>query len=288
MQVNDRPSKASYLVRPGDVIKVLLPRPPRAKEILPENLPLAIIYEDEHVVVVDKEAAMVVHPAHENWTGTLVNALIHHFKHLPAVEGNKARPGLVHRIDKGTSGLLVVGKTEESLAALAHQFYHHTVGRRYRALVWGDVKDEQGTISVPLGRSPKDRRIMVAYPPGEGKPSTTHYQVVKRFGYTTLVTCELETGRTHQIRAHMKHIGHPLFGDPRYGGDQLRVGPAFTKYKAFVKNCFARLPYQALHAEYLSFIHPVTKEKMTFTAKLPENFAHVIERWETFTNAAKS
>lgn len=283
--VNGKKAKASYQVRPLDVIKVLLPRPPRTTEILPENLPLDIVYEDDDVIVVNKAAPMVVHPAHENWTGTLVNALLYHFGQLPAAEGNEARPGLVHRIDKGTSGLLVVAKREESLAHLARQFYDHTVGRRYLALVWGDVKDDEGTISVPLGRSKHDRRIMVGYEEGQGKASITHYKVVKRWGYVTLVMCELETGRTHQIRAHMKHIGHPLFGDPRYGGDYAVVGPRFSKYLSFIKNCFEHLPYQALHAQFLQFIHPVTKEKMTFEVAAPDNFAKVIDKWDRYKSA---
>ena len=282
VRVNDKEVKASYQVRPLDTIKVLLPRPPRAKEILGEDIPLDIVYEDKHLVVVNKEAPMVVHPAHENWTGTLVHALLHHFGQLPSAAGNEARPGLVHRIDKGTSGLLVVAKEEESLAHLARQFYHHTVGRRYVALVWGEVKEEKGTISVPLGRSKRDRRVMVGYEEGQGKPSVTHYEVIKRLGYVTLVACQLETGRTHQIRAHMKHIGHPLFGDPRYGGDQVVLGPRFAKYVSFVQNSFNELPYQALHAQLLAFVHPSTGEKMRFEAPLPPAFAHVVERWERY------
>lgn len=281
--VNEKKMKASYPVRPFDTIKVLLPRPPRAKEILPENIPLDIVYEDEHLIVVNKAAPMVVHPAHENWTGTLVNALLYHFGKLPAAEGNEARPGLVHRIDKGTSGLLMVAKTEDSLAHLARQFYHHTVGRRYLALVWGNVKEDRGTIAVSLGRSKKDRRVMAAYEDGEGKASVTHYEVIKRLGYVTLVSCQLETGRTHQIRAHMKHIGHPLFGDPRYGGDSVVLGPRFSKYMTFIENSFKQLPYQALHAQLLAFVHPATNEKMTFEAPLPPAFQQVIERWERYS-----
>ena len=283
VRVNEQAVKASYQVRPFDTIKVLLPRPPRAKEILPEDIPLDIVYEDEHVIVVNKAAPMVVHPAHENWTATLVNALLYHFGQLPAAAGSEARPGLVHRIDKGTSGLLVVAKTEDSLAHLARQFYHHTVGRRYIALVWGEPKEDRGTIAVSLGRSKKDRRIMVGYEDEQGKASLTHYKVIKRLGYVTLVSCELETGRTHQIRAHMKHIGHPLFGDPRYGGDSVVVGPRFSKYVAFVENSFKQLPYQALHAELLAFVHPVTGKKMTFEVPLPPAFQQVVNRWERYS-----
>ncbi|MEM7361644.1 MAG: RluA family pseudouridine synthase [Bacteroidota bacterium] len=280
--VNEKNVKASYAVRPFDTIQILLPYPPRDEDIAPEDLPLDIVYEDAHLLVVNKAAPMVVHPGHANWTGTLVNALLYHIDHLSTTTDNPVRAGLVHRIDKGTSGLLVVGKTEESLAHLAGQFYHRTVNRRYLALIWGNLKEDEGTVSVPLGRSPKDRRVMTAYPEGEGKHAVTHYQVIKRYSYTTLITCKLETGRTHQIRAHMKHIGHPLFGDPRYGGDTVLFGPRFSKYLTFVKNGFSLLPHQALHATSLEFVHPATGQVMTFEVPPPDNFQRLLDKWERY------
>ena len=283
VRVNGGDVKVSYQVRPMDKIEILLPYSSRNREIVGEDLPLDIVYEDEALVVVNKKASMVVHPAHENWTGTLVNGLLHYFGTLPAMGGDQVRPGLVHRIDKGTSGLLVVAKTEDSLAYLAHQFYHHTVGRHYIALVWGDVEGEEGTIDKSLGRSSKDRRVMTVYEDGSGKQASTDYEVIKRFGYVTMVGCKLGTGRTHQIRAHMKYLGHPLFGDMRYGGDRVLVGPSFAKYKAFVHNCFKVMPHQALHAASLSFEHPLRKERMSFEVELPNAFKEVVERWERYS-----
>ena len=285
--VSQKSVKANYLVKPQDIIQVFLPTSPRTDHIVGEDIPLNIVYEDQDLLVVNKEALMVVHPAHENWTGTLVNALVYQFDQLPAAAGNEGRPGLVHRIDKGTSGLLVIAKNEESLTHLAHQFMQHSVEREYRALVWGDLPQEQGTINVPIGRSPKDRRIMIAYPPTAtgGKKAITHYQVIERIGYVTLVACRLETGRTHQIRAHMHHLGHPLFADPRYGGNQILQGQPTAKYRTFVQRNFTILPHQALHAQTLGFIHPRTKEKMSFEAPLPAAFQQLLDRWRVYTTA---
>lgn len=283
--VNEKQIKPSYKVKPHDVIAVMLPTPPRTTDVLPEDIPLSIVYEDEALLIVNKLADMVVHPAHGNWTGTLVNALVHYFKQLPTQQGNEGRPGLVHRIDKGTSGLLVIAKTEESLAGLSKQFAHHTIQRKYHALVWGVPQKESGVICAPIKRSTHDRRVMVACKDVTkgAKTATTHYQVLEKLGYVTLVACTLETGRTHQIRAHMKYLGHSLFGDTRYGGDRLVQGPRFSKYKAFVENCFKLLPHQALHATSLGFMHPTTHKKMYFEVPVPDNFAQVIDRWTRYT-----
>ncbi|MEM9737814.1 MAG: RluA family pseudouridine synthase [Bacteroidota bacterium] len=285
--VNEKPVKPSYRIQPHDTIQVFLPTPPRTDHVAGEAIPIAIIYEDDDLLVVNKEAPMVVHPAHENWTGTLVNALVYHCDGLPSTASNQTRPGLVHRLDKGTSGLLVVAKHEDSLANLAYQFMQHTVSREYQALVWGDVRQNQGTIDIPIGRSAQDRRVMVPYSPeaGIGKQAVTHYEVVERLGYVTLVRCKLETGRTHQIRAHMKHLGHPLFGDPRYGGDRVVVGQRTSKYVSFVRNSLSTLPYQALHAKTLGFIHPKTKMLLSFQAPLPQGFQDVLNRWRVYTTA---
>lgn len=281
--VNQKPIKASYKVRPRDEIQVILSKAFSPTEVVSENIPLAIVYEDESLLVVDKPAGMVVHPAYQNWTGTLLNALAYHMQLHPTMENNENRPGLVHRIDKGTSGLLVIAKTEESTIALAKQFYEHSIERIYYALVWGTPAKEAGTIDVNIGRSPKDRRVMVAFPEGDiGKHAITHYKVIKRFQYVSLVQCQLETGRTHQIRAHMHYIGHPLFNDARYGGDQILQGPRFSKYKAFIENCFKHMPHQALHAQSLGFSHPVTQQLMYFESDLPLNFKTVLEKWERY------
>ncbi|MGL1886027.1 MAG: RluA family pseudouridine synthase [Reichenbachiella sp.] len=285
IKVNDGLVKPNYKVRPGDEIVVELPEPPKVTDIVPEDIPLNIIYEDDDLLVVNKEPGMVVHPAYQNWSGTLVNALTWHFQSLPTMPNNDGRPGLVHRIDKDTSGLLVIAKTEKTMTSLAKQFYDHSIERTYYALVWGDVEDEEGTIDVNLGRSLKDRRITAAFPEGDfGRHAVTHYKVLKRLRYVTLIQCNLETGRTHQIRAHMKYIGHTIFNDTTYGGDRVLKGTTFTKYKQFVDNCFKMIPRQALHAKSLGFIHPSTNEFVQFDSELPEDFTTVLEKWEKYVN----
>ena len=281
--VNEHSVKPNYKVRPGDIVVIALPEPPRDEDVQPENIPLNIVFEDDHILVVNKPAGMVVHPAYQNWTGTLVNALVFHFNNLPEMRGNKGRPGLVHRIDKDTSGLLVIAKTEAAMAPLARQFFDHSINRTYMALVWGEPKEEEGTIDIPLGRSLKDRRVTVAFPENDfGKRAVTRYKVLKSLRYVSLMECRLETGRTHQIRAHMKYLGHPLFNDPTYGGDKILKGTRFSKYKAFVENCFKLLPGQVLHARSLGFVHPVTGETMQFDSTLPEGFEALIEKWESY------
>lgn len=282
VKVNEIQVKPNHKIRPDDVITVVLPEPPRDTEVVPEDIPLNIVYEDEDLLVVNKEAGMVVHPAYNNWSGTLVNALTFHFQNLPEMEGNEGRPGLVHRIDKDTSGLLVIAKSERAMNGLAKQFYDHSIERTYYALVWGEPDDE-GTIDVNLGRSLKDRRVTAPFPDGDfGRRAVTHFKVLKRMRYVSLVQCNLETGRTHQIRAHMKFIGHPLFNDATYGGAQIVKGTQFTKYKAFVENCFKVIPRQALHAKSLGFIHPKSKKMVKFESELPEDFTQVIEKWENY------
>lgn len=281
--VNDKPVKSSYKVKPLDVISVVLPHPPRDTEVYPENIPLNIVYEDDDVVMVNKPAGMVVHPGYNNYHGTLVNALVYHFQQLPQLPGNDGRPGLVHRIDKDTSGLLLISKNERAMTYLAKQFYDHSIKRRYIALVWGDLEGE-GTITGYIGRSLKDRRVMSIYDDEEkGKWAVTHYKVLERFNYVTLVECRLETGRTHQIRAHMKHIGHPLFNDAIYGGDKILRGTVFNRYKAFVENCFELLPRQALHAQSLGFIHPTTRKEIYFETELPDDFKAAVEKWRGYS-----
>ncbi|MDN3668598.1 RluA family pseudouridine synthase [Echinicola jeungdonensis] len=285
VQVNNASCKSNYKVKPGDVITVMLLNPPRETEVIPENIPLDILFEDDHLLVVNKPAGMVVHPAYGNWTGTLVNGLVYHFNQLPEMPGNTGRPGLVHRIDKDTSGLLVIAKSEIAMNGLAKQFFDHTIERTYEALVWGEPKDDEGTIDAHVGRSAKDRKVMNTYPEGDqGKHAITHWEVIKRLRYVSLIQCKLETGRTHQIRSHMKHLGHPLFNDHMYGGDKIRKGTQFSKYKAFVQNCFKVLPRQALHAKSIGFVHPVSKEKLFFEAKLPEDMAEVLKKWEDYVN----
>lgn len=282
--VNGKPTKSSYKVRPHDIIQVVLPNPPRTHELLPEDIPLDIVYEDEALLIVHKPAGMVVHPGYNNWTGTLINALIYHFSNLPATS-TADRPGLVHRIDKDTSGLLAIAKTEASLVALAKQFYDHSINRAYYALVWGEPDPVAGTIDINLDRSLQDRRIVAPYKdPTKGKRAVTHYQVIERFQYVSLIKCNLETGRTHQIRAHMKHIGHPIFGDATYGGQQIVKGEPFAKYKAFVENCWKLMPRQALHAHSLGFIHPITQEYIYFEAPLPADFQMVLDKWMKYAH----
>lgn len=285
--VNEKPVKASYKVRPLDVITVVLPDPPRDTEVYPEDIPLDIIHEDNDVLIVNKESGMVVHPGFNNYTGTLVNALTHHIQQLPQLPGNSDRPGLVHRIDKDTSGLLVIAKNEKSMTHLAKQFFDHSITRKYIALVWGDIK-EDGTITGYIGRHQKDRRIMAMYDSeANGRWSVTHYRVLERLGYVTLIECQLETGRTHQIRAHMQSIGHPLFNDAMYGGDKIIKGTVFTKYKQFVDNCFKMLPRQALHAQVIGFVHPTTKENVKFEVPLPEDFRLGLEKWRNYAALSK-
>jgi 23S rRNA pseudouridine1911/1915/1917 synthase len=281
IQVNDQAVKSNYRVKSGDVVRVFLAHPPHEDLLVPEEMPLDIVYEDDSLLVVNKDAGRVVHPGHGNYTGTLINGLIYHFDQLPKNSNN--RPGLVHRIDKDTSGLLVVAKTDNAMAFLAQQFHDKTSERQYLALVWGDVTNEQGTVNGHLGRDPKNRLLMTVFPDGDqGKPAITHYKVVERFGYVTLIKCVLETGRTHQIRAHMKYIGHTLFNDGRYGGDKILKGTTFTKYKQFVDNSFKQLPRQALHAQTLGFMHPETKKKMSFMAPLPDDFEGAIKKWRNY------
>ncbi len=275
--------KPNYKVKPGDVITVYLPEPPRDEDLVPEDIPINIVYEDEDLLIVNKEAGMVVHPAYQNWSGTLVNAIAHHFQNLPTLPGNDGRPGLVHRIDKYTSGLLVIAKTELAMSKLAKQFYDHSIERTYYALIWGIPDEDKGTINVNLGRSLADRRITVAFPEGQGRTAISHYEVLEKFHYVSLVKCNLETGRTHQIRAHFKYIGHPLFADALYGGDQILRGTVFTKYKQFVQNCFKVMRRQALHAKSLGFIHPRTNEYVEFDSELPQDFQQVLEKWRHYT-----
>ena len=281
--VNEQQIKSNYKVRPDDEIVVSLPEPPRDNVVVPEDIPLDIVFEDDHLLIVNKPAGMVVHPAFQNWSGTLVNALAYHFTQLPEMANNEGRPGLVHRIDKGTSGLLVIAKTENAMTGLAKQFFDHSIERTYWALIWGEPKESKGTINVPVGRSLKDRKVTVAFPDGDfGRHAITHFEVMKELRYITLIKCNLETGRTHQIRAHMKYIGHPLFGDVTYGGNRVLKGTQFSKYKTFVDNCFKIMPRQALHAKSLGFIHPITKEKMFFDSDLPQDFKEVMDKWENY------
>ncbi|MBP5535610.1 MAG: RluA family pseudouridine synthase [Bacteroidales bacterium] len=290
--VNDSQVKSNYKVKPCDVISVLLPEPPHDFEVYPEDVPFNIAYEDDDVIVVDKQAGLVVHPGHGNYTGTLLNGLLYHLQGKRNGDGSTPEPYLVHRIDKDTSGLLLVAKNETAQAFLAKQFFEHTIERKYLALVWGDFADDSGTIVGNIGRSPQDRRIMCVYPHEEGLPeeeqrgkhAVTHWRVVERFGYVTLVECVLETGRTHQIRAHMKHIGHPLFSDAAYGGDAILKGTTFSRYKQFVVNCFQQLPRQALHARVLGFVHPATRKTMHFESPLPTDMQTVLDRWRAYSS----
>ena len=283
VKVNGQQIKPNYKIHPGDEILVYITEPPRDEDVVPEDIPLNIVYEDEYLLVVNKPAGMVVHPAYQNWTGTLVNALAFHFQNLPEMKGNEGRPGLVHRIDKDTSGLLVIAKTEQAMNGLAKQFFDHSIERTYYALVWGEPDPADGTIDVNVGRSLKDRRITTAFPKADfGKTAITHYKTLKTLRYVSLIQCNLETGRTHQIRAHMKYLGHTLFNDATYGGDQVLKGTVFTKYKQFVQNCFKVMPRQALHAKSLGFIHPISKKQMQFDSELPEDFVNVLDKWENY------
>tara|TARA_A100001015_G_scaffold122567_1_gene135858 strand:- start:40 stop:1080 length:1041 start_codon:yes stop_codon:yes gene_type:complete len=282
IQVDGRTIKSNYKVKGGDNIKVLLSNPPHENLLVPEDLPIEIFYEDQDVIVVNKAAGMVVHPGHGNYSGTLINGLLYHFEKLPINSNN--RPGLVHRIDKDTSGLLVIAKTDESMVNLAKQFHDKISSRKYVALVWGEIKEDEGTIEGHIGRNPKNRLQMSVFPDGSsGKTAITHFRIIERLGYVTLVECSLETGRTHQIRAHMKHIGHTLFNDARYGGDRILKGTTFTKYKQFVQNCFSSLPRQALHAKTLGFNHPKTNRWMDFDSPIPKDIETTLERWRNYS-----
>jgi 23S rRNA pseudouridine1911/1915/1917 synthase len=285
--VNDVQVKSNYKVKPFDVIRILLSHPPFENRVDPEDIPLDIVYEDEALLVINKPANFVVHPGHGNYTGTLVNALAFHFENLPM--NSSERPGLVHRIDKDTTGLLVVAKTEAAMTHLAKQFEDKTSEREYIALVWGNVKEDEGTITGNIARHVKDRMQMAVFADPEiGKHAVTHYKVLERFGYVTLISCKLETGRTHQIRVHMKHIGHTLFNDERYGGNLILKGTTFTKYKQFIDNCFKTLPRQALHAKTLGFIHPNTGKMMRFDTEVPKDMADCIEKWRNYSKSNAS
>lgn len=285
--VNDIAVKSNYKVRPSDVVRVMLEHPPYEHLLKGENIPLNIIYEDDQLIVVNKPAGMVVHPGHGNYSGTLVNALAYHFDNLPM--NSSERPGLVHRIDKDTSGLLVVAKTELAMDYLTKQFAEKTSEREYVAMVWGNVLEDEGTIEGNIDRHPVNRMQMAVFTdPEKGKHAVTHYKVLERLGYVTLVSCRLETGRTHQIRVHMKHIGHTLFNDERYGGDMILKGTTFTKYKQFIDNCFKTLPRQALHAKTLGFEHPITKEFMRFDTEIPQDMKDCIEKWRTYSKSHTS
>ena len=286
--VNGKPAKSSYKVKPLDRIQIVMPYPRREVEIIPEDIPLEIPYEDDDLLIVNKPAGLVVHPGHGNYSGTLVNALTYHLRNLPLFQEGDMRAGLVHRIDKNTSGLLVVAKNEQAHARLAKQFFDHTIQRRYVALVWGNFDQDEGTITGNIGRSPRDRQKMFVFEDGsDGKHAVTHWRVLKRYGYVTLVECRLETGRTHQIRVHMSWQGHPLFNDERYGGDRILKGTTFSKYRQFVENCFAVLPRHALHARSLGFVHPTTRETVYFESELPADFRALLGKWETYAAASK-
>jgi len=284
--VNNKPVRPSYKVKPGDVVQIVLPTPPRELELIPENIPINIVYEDDDVVVVNKEPGMVVHPAYGNYTGTLVNALMWHFKDLPLFQTGELRPGLVHRIDKDTSGILVIAKNELALNKLSKQFFDRTTDRKYIALIWGTPVPSKGTITGNVGRNIRDRKIMQVFPDGsQGKTAITHYKVLEDLGYVSIIECKLETGRTHQIRVHLSFIKHPLFNDDEYGGDKILKGTTFSKYQQFVKNCFRILPRQALHAKSLAFDHPVTGKRLSFDSELPDDMKQVIEKWRNYISA---
>ncbi|MBN1990910.1 MAG: RluA family pseudouridine synthase [Bacteroidales bacterium] len=284
--VNGKAVKSSYKVKPGDSISIVMAYPPRDVEILPENIPLNIVYEDNDVVVINKEPGMVVHPGHGNFSGTLVNALMYHLKDVPLFSSGEVRPGLVHRIDKNTSGIMVIGKSEIATNRLAKQFFDRTTSRKYVAMVWGNMDEPNGTITGHIGRSIRDRKKMQVFPDGDqGKHAITHWKVIEPLGYVNLVECKLETGRTHQIRAHFEHIGHPLFNDDRYGGNLIVKGTTFTKYKQFVHNCFTICPRHALHAKSLGFTHPTTGKEMFFDSEIPADMQQLIEKWRIYVGS---
>jgi 23S rRNA pseudouridine1911/1915/1917 synthase len=288
--VNTKPVKSNYKIKPGDIISMVLPHPPREIELIPQNIPLNIVYEDDDIIVVNKQPGMVVHPAYGHYSDTLVNALVYHFQNLPtsktAISPDLSvdRPGLVHRIDKNTSGIIIVAKTELAMMKLSKDFFDRNLDRRYLALVWGSFDEDEGTITGNIGRDLKNRKVMHVFRDGDfGKHAVTHYKVIERFGYVTLVECKLETGRTHQIRVHMKSIGHPIFNDNEYGGDRILKGTTFTKYKQFVENCFALCPRQALHARSLKVTHPRTGKEMCFESELPADMQQLLEKWRHYS-----
>lgn len=289
VMANGKPVKSSYKVKPLDVLTVMMDRPRYENDIIPEDIPLDIVYEDDDLMVINKPAGLVVHPGCGNYHGTLVNAIAWHLRNVPTYDPNDPQVGLVHRIDKDTSGLLVVAKTPDAKTSLGLQFYNKTTKREYNALVWGIVEQDEGTVTGNIGRNPKDRMQMaVMTDPTQGKHAVTHYQVLERLGYVTLVKCVLETGRTHQIRVHMKHIGHVLFNDERYGGHEILKGTHFSKYKQFVNNCFDICPRQALHAKTLGFVHPRTGKEMFFTSGLPEDMTTLLDKWRTYISNRES
>lgn len=289
VMANGKPVKSSYKVKPLDVLTVMMDRPRYENDIIPEDIPLDIVYEDDDLMVINKPAGLVVHPGCGNYHGTLVNAIAWHLRNVPTYDPNDPQVGLVHRIDKDTSGLLVVAKTPDAKTSLGLQFYNKTTKREYNALVWGIVEQDEGTVTGNIGRNPKDRMQMaVMTDPTQGKHAVTHYQVLERLGYVTLVKCVLETGRTHQIRVHMKHIGHVLFNDERYGGHEILKGTHFSKYKQFVNNCFDICPRQALHAKTLGFVHPRTGKEMFFTSELPEDMTTLLDKWRTYISNRES
>ncbi|MBQ3977988.1 MAG: RluA family pseudouridine synthase [Bacteroidales bacterium] len=285
VRVGEKVAKANLIVRPGDVIRFMMPYRRRGMEILPEDIPLDIVYEDDDLLVVNKPAGMVVHPGHGNYNGTLINALAFHLGISQGPDAEDERMGiLVHRIDKDTSGLLVVAKNDEAQLNLAKQFFEHSIERLYVAVVWGNIKEDEGTVDGAIGRDPNDRLRFKVYPEDDerAKHAVTHYKVLERFGYVTVVQCRLETGRTHQIRVHMNHIGHPLFNDARYGGSEIRKGTIYAKYRQFIENCFELCPRQALHAKTLGFIHPRTGEMIRFDSPLPDDMTSMIEKWRAY------
>ncbi|WP_421750216.1 RluA family pseudouridine synthase [Croceimicrobium sp.] len=283
IRVNDQKVKSNYKVKPEDVVQVVLSYPPREVELVPQDIPIPIVHQDKDVIVVHKPPGMVVHPGYGNYDGTLVNALLYQFQNLPGL--NQERPGLVHRLDRDTSGIMVIAANEHAMAHLANQFFERTTERTYWAVVWGNVEEESGTIIGNIGRSPKNRKIYQVYPDGDqGKHAVTHYRVLERLGYVTLVECKLETGRTHQIRVHMKYIGHTLFNDKEYGGDKILKGTTFTKYKQFVENCFDICPRQALHAKTLGFEHPKSGERLSFDSELPDDMKALVEKWRNYSH----
>ena len=287
--VNGKAAKSSYKVKPLDRIQIVLPYPRREVEIIPEDIPLEIPYEDDDLLIVNKPAGLVVHPGHGNYSGTLVNALTYHLRNLPLFQEGDMRAGLVHRIDKNTSGILVIAKNERAHARLAKQFFDHSIDRVYHALVWGNMESDEGTVTGNIGRSLRDRMKMAVFPDGEsGKHAVTHYRVLERLGYVNLVECRLETGRTHQIRVHMEYIGHPLFNDERYGGDRILKGTTFSKYRQFVENCFRLMPRHGLHARSLGFVHPTTGENVHFESEMPDDMRSVVERWRNYVAGRES
>lgn len=283
IRVNDALVKSNYKVKAGDVVQVVLSYPPRDKELKPENIPLNIVYEDEDLILVNKTPGLVVHPGFGNWSGTLVNGLLHHFENLPGRD--LERPGLVHRLDKDTSGLMVIAASERAMAHLAKQFFERSTSRRYWALIWGNPEEDKGVIEGHIGRSQKNRKLFTVYPDGDqGKHAVTHYRVLERLGYVSLVECRLETGRTHQIRVHMNYLGHPLFNDKDYGGDRIVKGTTFTKYRQFVENCFKVCPRQALHAKTLGFEHPGKGERMEFDSEIPSDMLMLLQKWRDYSH----